>query len=207
MESILHFSITGEFVTETARNMLYLEDKPYKNVEAFLLSCMLNSDISLKKKKKYVREILQGNKKFITSGNQLELVLDNTDILKEYECFFQKQNEEINEEEEPIDPVGSLIENTRQDYGWLSPDGKFYPVPWGEHGVFARDYIEKNIPDAPDMDEEDYLIKIGWILIHSPICGKPRIECQNATKRQKEFLWDYWMDRDDKEEANAIWAE
>ena len=34
-----------------------------------------------------------------------------------------------------------LKEDTNQDYGWLAPNGKFYPADFGEHQAWASQYL------------------------------------------------------------------
>lgn len=102
------------------------------------------------------------------------------------------------------------------DYGWLNPSGKFYAVDWGHHQEWADNYVlglctagtieEENIP----KDAGKYLIDKGWILLHSPAQGIPVITSSDIvrmTKSQKEYLYDYYMQRDCSKEANEIWKE
>ena len=56
----------------------------------------------------------------------------------------------------------------------------------------------------------DYLVRRGWVLLHNPQQGiaiPTRDITREYTKAQKEFLYDYYMERDCKKEANAIWKE
>ena len=56
----------------------------------------------------------------------------------------------------------------------------------------------------------DYLIRRGWVLLHNPSQGiaiPTRDFSREYTKAQKEFLYDYYMERNCKKEANAIWQE
>ena len=112
--------------------------------------------------------------------------------------------------------------HTTEDYGWLTPDGTFYAVEWGKHQEWAQAYIDENFPDvAEDEDVDmqtkcgvgligagDWLVERGWILLHNPSQGiafptaKPN---RNYTKAQKEFLYDYFIERGCEKEANAIW--
>lgn len=54
------------------------------------------------------------------------------------------------------------------------------------------------------------LQKKTWVLLHNPQQGiaiPTRDITREYTKAQKEFLYDYYMERDCKKEANAIWKE
>ena len=115
-------------------------------------------------------------------------------------------------------------EHTTEDYGWIAPDGTFYAVDWGKHQEWAKRFIEERFPEAANDDETDmqthcnigligagdYLAERGWVLLHSPSQGiaeptkDPR---RNYTKAQKEFLYDYYMERNKENKANEVWEE
>lgn len=120
-------------------------------------------------------------------------------------------------------------DHTTEDYGWLEPDGTFHAVEWGNHQEWANDYLDKNltqeerfaamveinasgmVKSSPDViGAADYLVRRGWVLLHNPQQGiaiPTRDITREYTKAQKEFLYDYYMERDCKEEANAIWQD
>lgn len=83
------------------------------------------------------------------------------------------------------------------DYGWLDPEGKFYPVQEG-HEDWALEYLEKHFPDDETEYGADLLIEMGWILMNSPYKKEINIKTLHfwyATKKQKEFLYDYFTER------------
>ena len=115
-------------------------------------------------------------------------------------------------------------DHTTEDYGWLEPDGTFHGVEWGEHQEWAQNYMnEKFQKEAMDGDIDlqtkcnvgligagDWLVERGWVLLHNPSQGiafPTKNPVKEYTKAQKEFLYDYYMERDCKKEANAIWQE
>lgn len=117
-----------------------------------------------------------------------------------------------------------MDENTyaTEDYGWLAPNGTFYAVEWGEHQEWAQSYIEKNFPDTRENDiidiqmkshtgligVGDYLVERGWVLLHNPSQGiafSTKNPVKEYTKAQKEFLYDYYMERGKETEANKVW--
>ena len=56
----------------------------------------------------------------------------------------------------------------------------------------------------------DWLVERGGVLLHNPSQGiayPTKNSVREYTKAQKEFLYDYYMERGCKEEANAIWKE
>ena len=80
-------------------------------------------------------------------------------------------------------------EHTTKDYGWLEPSGKFLP----------------RLYEAGDV-----LTKEGWVLLHNPSQGiamATRNPCKDYTKAQKEFLFEYYMERNCEKEANDVWKE
>lgn len=101
------------------------------------------------------------------------------------------------------------------DYGWLSPSGEFFEVPWGEHQDWANKHIrETGIYESLSMLERisskglgDALINRGWVLLHNPRHGTAhptKKEEKRFTKAQMDFLFDYYMARNLKDEAYAI---
>lgn len=104
-----------------------------------------------------------------------------------------------------------------------------YAVEWGDHQEWANDYMDKNltqeerfaamveinasgmVKNSPDViGAADYLVRRGWVLLHNPQQGiaiPTRDITREYTKAQKEFLYDYYMERDCRKEANAIWQE
>ena len=116
-----------------------------------------------------------------------------------------------------------------EDYGWLEPDGTFHGVGWGDHQEWANNYLEEKLTEeerfnamieinasgmakcsADIVGAGDYLIRRGWVLLHNPSQGiaiPTRDFSREYTKAQKEFLYDYYMERNCKKEANAIWQE
>ena len=59
-----------------------------------------------------------------------------------------------------IEPTAPRIGNA-----WISPDGKFYPVPnIGDHDLIGNAIIEKLFPYA--IDKRDLLAKLRWIHLY-----------------------------------------
>ena len=94
-----------------------------------------------------------------------------------------------------------------QPFGWLSPTGEFFEGDWGEHEQIAWDIIEKKKlmaefqcnPDCGGI-ARDFLSEVkGYCLIHNP-CGDGGYNVSHVkplTKKQKEFLYNYFMDLGD----------
>lgn len=149
---------------------------------------------------------------------------------------IRKELGEETAEDRQQDALGSFMkrmmdeeDHTTEDYGWLEPNGTFHAVEWGNHQEWANDYLDKNLTqeerfaamveiNASGMVKSstdvigaaDYLVRRGWVLLHNPQQGiaiPTRDITREYTKAQKEFLYDYYMERDCKEEANAIWQD
>lgn len=112
--------------------------------------------------------------------------------------------------------------DTDDDYGWLEPDGTYHPVEWGDHQEWAVKYLDKHYPFKKHTDMYwtskekrqhivggDVLIyKLHWILIHNPSqgLGTPTYDATfGMTKKQKEFLYDYYIKRNQHRKANELY--
>ena len=89
-------------------------------------------------------------------------------------------------------------------FGWLSPLGKFLESEYGTHEGAAFEIIQKNgwVEDYEKRDYEilnlarDYLCAVkGYVLIHNPSMDGGYIvtNMKPLTKKQKEFLYDYFI--------------
>ena len=103
-------------------------------------------------------------------------------------------------------------EHTTGDFGWLEPNGNFHEVEWGEHQCWADRYVKENFPEQYEeiLEAGDWLVDRGWVLLHNPSRGVAFTTgslVRDMTKAQKEFLYDYYTERDCKREANELWEE
>ena len=117
-------------------------------------------------------------------------------------------------------------ENTdTEDYGWLDPDGNFYPVEWCHHDEWAREYLEEHYPfdnkyahlywktdennQRQHITAGDVLIySLHWALLDNPYRGLANLQhdpARELTKAQKEFLYDYYIERDRHDDANRLY--
>lgn len=105
-------------------------------------------------------------------------------------------------------------------FGWLSPDGTFYPVNFGEHQKWAAQYLLSLRRNGKISHEEakldrnynvgDILVKRGWVLLHSPQRDNVKIEknpIKRLTKRQQDFLYDYLRKIGEADKANMVISE
>ena len=106
-------------------------------------------------------------------------------------------------------------DSTEENYGWLSPAGRFYPVPWGQHDSWAQEHIRELVDwDSLSLKERissagmgDVLMNRGWVLLHNPRHGLaiPTKKAERRyTKAQADFLYDYYIQRGEMNRANQI---
>ena len=108
---------------------------------------------------------------------------------------------------------------TDDDYGWLEPNGTFHPVEFGEHESWATDHVAEFYGDEHEEKQQearkyisdgDFLTDRGWVLLHNPSQGiaiPTTSPGKRYTKAQKEFLYQYFIDRNCEKEANEIWED
>lgn len=139
--------------------------------------------------------------KFEKDGKNLT-VEDYAEFKKQIDAEYDKLNSEIVTQSKK-----EKVKLKYEDYGWLSPKGEFYPSDWGTHQTKAqelvlnlnllKDYIE--VCKSEPLVQGDYLSKYkNFILLHSPSQGiaYPTIlKGKRLTKSQKEFLYDYYTER------------
>lgn len=151
----------------------------------------------------------------IPSWRKVKNQLGMSDMLESFMAQRRRMEEVEDEDGEPV-----------CDYGWLEPDGTWHPVEWGMHAKWAGEWLEEHMPfkEHPEIywriDKDgrkhhitggDVLVfSLGWILMDSPWQGlaKSTMSPEKAiTKAQKEFLYDYFMERKRNEEANALYED
>lgn len=117
-----------------------------------------------------------------------------------------------------IDVRNEDVIEKETEYGWLEPSGKFHPVEFGNHQIWASEYISNLFQEGKISYEEanmsnkqdagDVLINRGWVLIHNPSQHNIKITrdlSRILTKAQSEYLYDFLMKRGRKKEANELY--
>lgn len=98
-----------------------------------------------------------------------------------------------------------------QPFGWLSPTGEFTEGDFGEHEAVAqqivkiRGFYEEYRNESICDTARDFLTKDkGYVLIHNPIGNGGYIvsNVKPLTKKQREFLYEYFSDLGDTRTAN-----
>lgn len=108
-------------------------------------------------------------------------------------------------------------ESKQSDYGWLSPNGTFYPVEFGNHQAWAASYLlslyrsgkisyeQSNLRNKGNAG--DSLVEMGWVLIHNPSRFSVKItrdETKRITQSQREFLYSYLCEHGENEKAERL---
>lgn len=108
-----------------------------------------------------------------------------------------------------------IKENINQDYGWLAPNGKFYAVDFGEHQTWASKYLRNQYRNGKidlklGCDPGVELCRMGFILLHNPHGYKfsvTRDISKRITNKQKEFLIEYFENRNMNDWLNKIYQD
>lgn len=231
MPQTLHFIITGEWVTDFARRRFWQENQQLDNVINLLLSCMSGTDTPKQTLKAYAIDVLLGKRKFIGSTeddsyaliteidaskqNTQKIIEDEYNIPKYiYDSVYDSLIKYTSGDE--YSDTRDIIEDVKDEYGWLSPDGKFYQVDFGGHESWAHNYLLDGhadmfdnyakyvVPDIKSPSFGDCLCDYQWILLHNPSMGiayVTRNEFKRVTEKQKEFLYAYYMAHNNTIEA------
>lgn len=107
-----------------------------------------------------------------------------------------------------------------KEFGWLSPSGEFTESPFGEHEESAytickeksymaeyKSWKKEKLDQGLDTLVRDFLSDVkGYCLIHNPTGygGYIVTNTKNLTKKQREFLYGYFMDMGDRFKAEAF---
>lgn len=103
-----------------------------------------------------------------------------------------------------------------QPFGWLSPTAEFFEGDFAEHEEVAFNIItQKKFEDEywdwkktnPGRFARDFLAEVkGYCLIHNPMGGGDYMISRSKpfTKKQREFLYQYFMDMGDRLRAESF---
>lgn len=100
-----------------------------------------------------------------------------------------------------VEETKKLENKVKEEYGWLAPDGIFYPVEFGNHQAWASKYLSglyredralyEQARRNDNRDVVDLLTDMGWILIHNPHGYGFKITrnlSKRVTNKQKDYL-------------------
>lgn len=204
-------ALKGSTVDGTYHLEIYEPDEQEKMHESMDIWKMFSKNIM--EKKKLQRELEKMSERYAVAMEYVPSYMQR-EVRKELgeETAEDRQSEEL---ESFIKRMTDECKHTTDDYGWLEPNGIFHAVEWGEHERWANDYVRNNMSEEEWLDNMrfcygDYLTERGWVLLHNPSQGiaiPTKNPIKEYTKAQKEFLYNYYIERDCVKEANEIWEE
>lgn len=165
---------------------------------------------------------------FVLKDGESGKVLSREEIA-EREIISEKFHEHLENFNNGILPKGAVgasekderqQETESKEFGWVSPMGEFTESPFGTHEESAEQICEKSgfmgeywkWRGEKRGNEMKYLMRDflssqkGYCLIHNPIGGGGYLvtHLKPLTKRQKEFLYGYFMDMGDRFKAEQF---
>ena len=128
--------------------------------------------------------------------------------------------------EKPI-TYHDYIDKNETNYGFITPDGEYIPVPFSHHEIFANLYTEKHYKTDYKIVQKkyithqmsgaeqtvfcDYLVYTkGFILLDNPSGGKAFITrdvTKHMSSKQKDALYDYLIAHNRNKEAYELDSE
>ena len=167
---VLHFTITGEFLTNFVRD-LYMEGRKLNDVIEILQTSLIG-EMTME----IAQGIILGKYKLTGTDNDISLEPDDK-VIKPYSKQIKEKN--ISEIEA----------------GWISPEGKVYGVEtyfcYNDHSELAIEIVDSFDIDPLDSDIDDAMYTLeehGWIKFTPTwvlMSSSPGIK---ITKEQKEKL-------------------
>ena len=117
-------------------------------------------------------------------------------IVKRNSLTFPKDGEIV----EGIE-IKILPKKKDEEYGFISPIGKFYVGEWSTHTELARKIIEENEWEVDNVFGQNIAINYliidkGFVLVHNPSCVEDCLVVDSGvvTKEQRTFLYNYFID-------------
>ena len=164
----LSFSITGDFVTRTAREWFWYEHKPWAVVQEFLLSCMCGTDMSEEELIDLARKVVNGQAKFIgnTADDSYAMVDDNKDLPSECRDYWTQKIENLEQELHDVRKQFFDLVDTINDkgYGWLieMPD-LFDDKDDDLDGSFAPNALLDSYLEQTRLEDKGFTDNYGWL--------------------------------------------
>ena len=102
-------------------------------------------------------------------------------------------------------------------FGYVLPDGTFYPSPFGTHEEAAIELVKEHgwknekLHSSYTLCRDFLIYEKGYVLIHNPLFDGGYVVSRSAdktlTKAQRETLYDYFMENGDTFLANKYFNE
>ena len=194
----ISFDIHGEFITQLAREWFYTGEKSHEKVIEILMDSMTGTDTPEAQIRRYAEDILLGRAALKGS------TAAGTYHLETYEPGEEEQMPQSMN-------IWKEVERRKKAEKYLRRMIERWDVAMDHISESTQREIRKELGEETAEDrQQDSLDERGWVLLHNPSRGiafPTKNPVKEYTKAQKEFLYDYYMERDCKKEANAIWQE
>lgn len=162
----LRWSISGEFVTKTARDWFWKEGKPWSTVEELLLSCMCGTDMNRDELSALAWKVILGKAKFIGSSGDDSFAMtdDDKDLVSDYRDSMTKT---ITELKEKTDEAQRKLDNLVY---FLEDEGYDYLLR--RAGTVKTEYVEEDMPGSTlfegylhqaNLEREGFTDNYGWL--------------------------------------------
>ncbi len=173
-EKTLHFTVTGEFITNFVRD-LYMEGRKLNDVIE-ILQLSLCGDMTME----IAQGIILGKYKLSGENNDVYLEPDDKKIIP-----YSKQIKERD------------IKNI--EAGWISPDGKVYGVEtyfcYNDHSELAVEIVnalDLKLEGEDELDDPMYILEeLGWLKFTPTWVLMGCTDGLRVTKKQKERLVEF----------------
>ena len=173
-EKTLHFTVTGEFITNFVRD-LYIEGRKLNDVIE-ILQLSLCGDMTM--------EIAQGI------------------ILGKYKLSGENNNVYLEPDDKKIGPYSKQIQEKdikEIEAGWISPNGKVYGVEtyfcYNDHSELAVEIInalDLKLEGDDELDDPMYILEeLGWMKFNPTWVLMGCTDGLRVTKEQKEKLIEF----------------
>lgn len=152
------------------------------------------------------------NRAALSYTDIISIEMDDDKFFYHYEKFINGELPPYKDDDSEKEIKKNKIEPkiNHQPFGWLSPTGDFIEADWGDHEQAAIDIVNKN-KFTNEYNEwsqnqeynyycRDFLVSNkGYALIHNPsLSGKYKVtHSKELTKKQKNFLYGYFIDMGD----------
>ena len=152
------FTVTGAFVTKTAREWFWEEGKPWEKVEEFLLACMCGTDKSREELVVLARDVVLGRAKFIgdTADESYAMVADDGEYAIKAAGKLLKRLKDEKEERRDLEiRLENLVDRIAdEDCEWLLEERK---PPEADMSPLLSSFLEQR--KIENEHEDNY----GWL--------------------------------------------
>lgn len=154
----LSFTVTGAFVTKTAREWFWDEHKPWEKVEEFLLACMCGTDKGREELVSLARDVVLGRAKFTgdtADGSYCMVADDGEYAIMAAESLMKRLEVEKAERRDLETRIENLMDRIiDEDCEWLLEDRQSQEM---DMNPLLKSFLEQR--EIEDKHDDNY----GWL--------------------------------------------